>query len=148
MDVPTVQTVGSCFWSLEPSTIISVPKSACGCRVFNSIWDTAAMDASASPWKPIVRSLNKSSAVRILDVACRSKLMRASVSLMPRPSSIIWWAVYQHRGWWAGFFRTSIERVLEQLFTAEAGRCTTSPAAIWLAMESGSRWMISGTGAS
>src|SRR6478609_6262542 len=29
-------------------------------------------------------------------------------------------------------------------FTAEAGRCTTSPAAIWLAIESGRSWIMSG----
>ena len=46
------------------------------------------MEAKASPRKPIVRILNKSSDVLIFDVACRSKLMRASVSDIPQPSSM------------------------------------------------------------
>ncbi len=121
-----------------------VPSSSSGRRVRSSTCATAAMEASASPRNPIVRRAKRSVACVILDVACRSKDSRASVSLIPFPSSItctrllpafststcICWAPASRA------FSTSS-------FITEAGRCITSPAAIWLATESGSKCMMS-----
>ena len=48
---------------------------------------TATMLGKASPLKPMVWSVNKSSARLILDVACRSKAIRASIADIPQPLS-------------------------------------------------------------
>ena len=87
MDVPELVAVCSCNITFEPSTIKIVPTSlSCG-LVFISTCATAAILAMASPRKPNVYNENKSSIFLILDVAWRSKHIRASVSLMPQPSS-------------------------------------------------------------
>ena len=67
---------------------ICVPNSSCSCLVFNSTCAIAAMEAKASPRKPLVFKANKSSALRIFDVACLSKHKRASVTFIPEPLSI------------------------------------------------------------
>ena len=102
------------------------------------------MLASASPRKPLVVMALRSSAWRILLVACRSKLMRASVALMPLPSSVTCIKVRP------ASFTTSVIWVApastlfsNSSFTTLAGRWTTSPAAIWLATWSGNRRMMS-----
>ena len=86
--LPSLQASGSILSKLDPAMDRQVPSSAPLARVRNSIWATAAIEANASPRKPIVCKENKSSAVEILEVACRSKAMRASVSDIPFPSSI------------------------------------------------------------
>ncbi len=145
MLVPFSQTTGSWRFTSEPSTISNVPSSSSVNLVFISIWETAAIDASASPRKPMVRMVNRSSALRILEVACLSRLIRASVSDIPLPLSIICNSVFPasfkiNLTWVES---ASIEFSISSL-TADAGRCTTSPAAIWLAIESGSSWIMSG----
>ena len=131
MLVPLSQATGSCFFTSDPSTTSNVPNSLSANRVFISSCETAAIEARASPRKPMVRSLNKSSAERIFEVACLSKLMRASVSDMPMPLSITWIKLLP-----ASFTINRIFVAPESIefsinsFTAEAGRCTTSPAAI------------------
>ena len=57
-------------------------------RVVQVTCATAAMDASASPRKPSVWMLNKSSVRRILLVAWRSNAMRMSSLRMPLPLSV------------------------------------------------------------
>ena len=123
---------------------MQLPSSSSSCFVFNSTSATEAMDGRASPRKPRVCMLNKSWAEDILEVACLSKAIRASMGDMPFPSSMTWMTVFPT------FLRiTCICRAPASIafsmssFTTEAGRCTTSPAAIWLATESGNKWTIS-----
>jgi len=103
------------------------------------------MLANASPRKPMVLMRNRSSMLLILEVACRSKAMRASVSLMPLPLSVTCTSALP-----ASFTNSLISSApastafSSSSFTALAGRCITSPAAIWLAMLSGNSWMMSG----
>ena len=96
--------------------------------------DTDAIEGSASPRNPRVATLSKSSASLIFDVACRSNASMASSRTMPHPLSVIW----------ISFFPPASTLILIRVapassafssnsFTTEAGRSTTSPAAILLA---------------
>ena len=84
---PTGHAHGSCETILDPSISTWVPSSFSMVRVVSLTCATAAIDGSASPRNPMVFSANKSSAFLILDVAWRSNARRASVSLIPFPSS-------------------------------------------------------------
>ena len=100
------------------------------------------MAASASPRKPMVATDSKSSKLPILLVAWRLKAMGSSSRKIPWPSSstairrtppaskrtVIWLAPASRA------LSTSSR-------TTEAGRSTTSPAAIWLISSSGSSRM-------
>ena len=88
IDVPLLHWHTDCSFISEPSITILVPSSLSFILVFSSTCATAAIDANASPLKPMVRITNKSCASRILEVAWRSKHSRASVSDIPQPSSI------------------------------------------------------------
>ena len=142
--LPTGQTQGSCPMNLLPAIESDVPISSFSWRVFSSIWATAAIEAKASPRNPIVVKAKRSSAFRILDVAWRSKERRASVSDIPFPSSITCIDVRP-----ASTIRTFIvfapasTAFSTNSFTTEAGRCITSPAAIWFATLSGKSCIIS-----
>ena len=129
---------------LEALIMILVPNCAPFARVRSSTWAMAAIEASASPRKPIVWSENKSSAFDILEVLCRSKANRASVSVMPLPLSITCMSVLpaSFSTIWMLVAPASMAFSTSSLIT-EAGRWITSPAAIWLATESGSNLMIS-----
>ena len=142
--VPTEDGFGSCSMTFEPSMRIFVPTSSSFRRVVSSTCATAAIEASASPRNPMVFMAKRSSAHDIFDVACRSKHSRASVSDMPQPLSM---TVMNVRP--ASFTMrstcvapASIAFSMSSL-TTDAGRWMTSPAAIWLATESGSNLMIS-----
>ena len=74
--------------SLPPLTKISVPAIASGSRVVSRNRETLAMLGNASPRNPSVATAWRSSAERILLVACRSSERRASSRSMPQPSSI------------------------------------------------------------
>ena len=123
---------------------IHVPNSSSARRVVNSTCATATMEARASPRKPIVVKANRSSALAIFDVACLSKARRASVSDMPLPLSMTWTRVRPPS------VTTTCTLVAPasiafstSSFTTDAGRCTTSPAAIWFATESGNKCITS-----
>ena len=139
MLVHTGHCTASCLITSDPLISSSVPSSSCSVRVCISTCDTAHILGSASPRNPIVCRLKRSAASRIFDVACRSKAMRASVSLMPRPLSMTCSSVLPAS-------RTTICMVSAPAssefstssFRQLAGRCITSPAAIWLATLSGS----------
>ena len=141
---PTGQATGSWPTTREPEIDRWVPMSRPSSRVLSSTCATAAIDASASPLNPMVCRANKSSALRIFDVAWRSNARRASVSDMPVPLSITCIDVRPAS-------TTSTLMAVAPASTAfstnsfitEAGRCITSPAAIWFATESGSNCMMS-----
>jgi hypothetical protein len=111
-------------------------------RVRSVKCDTDAMLGSASPRNPSVSIAARSSACAILLVAWRSIASRASSGSMPSPSSSTRisflppssTAIAMRRAPASSAFSTSS-------LTTEAGRSTTSPAAIWLARSEGSRWM-------
>ena len=143
-DVPAAHCTGSCRSTFDAAISISVPTSSVTLRVRTSTCATAAIEARASPLKPMVCSAKRSLASRIFDVACRSNAMRASLPDIPLPLSITCIDVRP-----APLMMTltcvapaSIEFSTSSL-TTEAGRCITSPAAIWFATASGSRWIIS-----
>ena len=81
---------------------------------------------------------SRSSALAILEVAWRSKQSTASAGLMPQPSSMTWMSVRP------ASVTTTVTCVAPastafsiNSFTTDAGRCTTSPAAIMLAICAG-----------
>ena len=144
MDVPFGVATTSWETILLPSILRWVPTSLSAVRVCISTWAIAAIDAKASPRKPLVSKLNKSCADDILEVAWRSKDKRASVSLIPTPLSTTWISVFP-----PSFIINLMEVEPASMafsmssFTTEAGRWTTSPAAIWLATWSGKSLMMS-----
>ena len=88
MLVPVGQAVASCVMVLLPSITIKVPTVSSSLLVLSSTFATEAMEAKASPRKPIVFILKTSAMLVIFEVAWRSQHIRASVSLIPFPLSI------------------------------------------------------------
>ena len=88
MLVPVGTATGSCLITWLFSISIKTPVSSSALLDFNSTCATAAILAKASPLKPMVFILNRSSIFLILEVAWRSNAILASVSLMPLPLSI------------------------------------------------------------
>src|ERR1700678_2641935 len=119
-----------------------VPSPSSASRVSSSRREIAAMVGKASPRNPSVAIESRSSAGRSLDVAWRSKASRASAGFMPQPSSIT-----RIRRLPPDSVSMRIERApassafSSSSFTTDAGRSTTSPAAILLATVSGSMRM-------
>ena len=71
-----------------PSTENAVPTSLSGVRVSTCMRETAAMEGSASPRKPSVKMLSRSSAELILLVACEINAAPISSRSMPQPLSV------------------------------------------------------------
>ena len=92
------------------------------------------MEGRASPRKPRVAMVSRSSAVRSFEVAWRSKASSASSRTMPQPSSVIWMSLLPPA---STSMRMRVAPASSEFssssLTTEAGRSTTSPAAIWLA---------------
>src|SRR5215472_3490255 len=137
--VPAGSPAGFTPTSLPPANSTRVPSASASSRVSSSSRDTAAMDGRASPRKPRVAIDSKSSAVLSLLVACRSKASSASSCVIPWPSSVT-------RIMRLPPCSTSIRTVFapasrafsSSSFTTDAGRSTTSPAAILFATASAS----------
>ncbi len=100
---------------------------------------TDAIDASASPRNPSVPTRSSSSSVAILLVAWRVSASASSSGAMPQPSSVT-----TIRRMPPSSMRRTMRRAPASIAfssssrTTEAGRSTTSPAAIWLIRRSGS----------
>ena len=136
--VPLWQATGLCSVTLLPSILTKVPNSSSLRLVFISTCAIAAMEARASPLKPKLLRRNKSSAILIFEVACLSQHMRASVTLMPRPLSMVWMSkIPPSLTMSLMSVAPASKEFSKSSLTTEAGLCTTSPAAIWLAMLSG-----------
>ena len=129
--LPTAHEQASCETKRDPASDNWVPRSSSAMRVLSVTCATAAIEASASPRNPMVCRLKRSSALRILLVACRSNESRASVSDMPLPLSITCIEVRPEstHTTWMDVAPASIEFSTSSLMTL-AGRCITSPAAI------------------
>ena len=142
MLVPLLQPINSWLSRVPPDRHTHDPNSSCSRLVRSSTCATAAIEANASPLKPMVDRLKRSSACRILEVAWGKKAVTASSADMPMPLSITWIRVLP-----ASLMCMSIWVLPASMafstnsFTTDAGRCTTSPAAIWLATTSGSTCM-------
>ena len=109
-----------------------------GGRESRAISDTELMAASASPRKPMVATVSRSCRLVILLVAWRRSATGSSSGGMPRPSSST--AIRRTP---PASSRTVIcvapasSALSTSSRTTEAGRSTTSPAAIWLMSSSG-----------
>src|SRR4051812_28595336 len=150
MQVPSGAPTSRIDSMMPALTLISVPVPGASevdgwparARVRSVKCDTEAMLGSASPRNPSVRIAPRSSARRILLVACRSIASRASSASIPSPSSStrisrlppVSTAIATRDAPASMAFSTSS-------LTTEAGRSTTSPAAIWFA-SSGDRGKI------
>src|ERR671934_63621 len=100
---------------------------------------TAAIEASASPRKPMVDTASRSARCAILLVACRASASGRSSRAMPSPSS----STCTRRTPPSSSVTLMARAPASTLFSSsslstEAGRSTTSPAAIWLTRSSGS----------
>src|ERR1700676_4032510 len=139
MVVPAGSPSGLTLTNLPPANSTRVPSSSSAARVCRSNRETAAIEGSASPRNPSVAIESKSSAVRSFDVACRSNASSASSCIIPVPSSI------------TRIIRLPPDSTSTRIdcapasnafssssFTTEAGRSTTSPAAILFATFSAS----------
>ena len=107
------------------------PEGAPWRRVCSSTWLTAEMAASASPRKPSVPMLSRPRASRSLLVAWRRKAIPASSGDMPQPSSVTRRYVIPPPRISTVIVRAPASMAFStSSFTTEAGRSTTSPAAI------------------
>ncbi len=136
--VPTGAPASETFCILPPAISIFVPISLSVVRVTRVNFETDAMDGNASPRNPMVEMENRSSLVKILLVAYLSIDSSASSRESPIPlsdtrindfppftTSMVICVAFA-----SILFSTSS-------LTTEAGRSTTSPAAIWLERISG-----------
>ena len=138
--VPFGQPVWPARMIFPPSITTSVPSNESASFVFSVNRLTEAMLGSASPRKPNVRIPNRSAASRILLVACRSKANSASSGPIPWPSSVTRIRDRPPRSTLTSTFLAPASREFStNSFTTDAGRSTTSPAAIRFATTSASR---------
>ena len=105
-------------------------------------WETDPIEARASPRNPSVLICNRSSAVDNLLVACRETVNDSSSDWIPEPSSAT-----SMRRFPASltlieiFVAPASSEFSTSSLTTEAGRSTTSPAAIWEATSGAKTWM-------
>ena len=131
--VPSGAPISSRPFSSPPSIRYLDPVRLPEVFVINSTWETAAILESASPRKPREDTVSRSSAVRILLVEWRRNANGSSSFLIPHPLSVIRINPMPP-------CRISTVIAVDPAsmafsinsFTTEAGRSTTSPAAIWL----------------
>jgi hypothetical protein len=100
---------------------------------------TPQIAGNASPRKPMVRMAARSSSRASFEVACRSRARGNSSIVMPMPSSVTRMsALPPSRSSTEMLFAWASRAFSTSSLTAEAGRSTTSPAAILLMSDSGS----------
>jgi hypothetical protein len=124
------------------STAIAAPVSdPCGRETISSR-ATAPIEGSASPRKPRVAiSISRSSAS--LEVACRSTASASSVGAIPAPSSSTVMRAVPPPSIATAIRRAPASSAFStSSFTTEAGRSTTSPAAMRSATAGGRRRMV------
>ena len=142
MSVPRGAPASRTSWILPPKMRISVPASESARFVTSVNCETDAMAAKASPRKPIVAIVSRSFNSRSLLVAWRSMDSKALSRSMPPPSSR---TRTSRRP--PSTTSTSMRAAPASMefstssFRTEAGRSTTSPAAIWLITASDSTWI-------
>ena len=134
----------ACSWerTCPPSKTRLVPRVAPWGQVNSSTRATAAMAARASPRKPKVPMASKSWAARSLLVAWRRKAVWHWPSGMPQPLSVTRIRAIPPR--WISTVRLVAPASMafsHSSFTTEAGRSTTSPAAMRSATWGSNTWM-------
>ena len=128
--VPTPRAVG-CSSPLRASSRVACGASAVRLVIASSA--TEAIAASASPRKPSVATPSSSARVAILLVAWRRSASGSSAAAMPSPSSSTLIARTPPPTRRTTICRAPASMALSSSSrTTEAGRSTTSPAAIWL----------------
>ena len=144
--------------SSRTSTVVPVPRAAavssperassrcacaaCGVRLHRLTSAIEAMAANASPRKPIVATPSRSCRLAILLVAWRRSANPSCSGGMPWPSSSTTMARMPPPSRRTVMSVAPASRALSSNSrTTEAGRSTTSPAAIWLISSSGSSRM-------
>ena len=141
--VPTSAGTPSRWATTPPSPPSRRPSGAPPARLVTVKRETAQIAASASPRKPSVAIASRSSSRASLEVAWRSSASGSSSAVMPWPSSEtrINAAPPSRRS--TVTVRAPASRAFStSSFTADAGRSTTSPAAILFTSESGSRRIL------
>ena len=132
--VPAARAAGSGEDRCGPSALIA---HACfspwvpWCLLISVRRDTAAMLASASPRNPRLPTRSSSSSVAILLVACRASASGNSSRTMPPPLSLTLSNCVPPAARCTAMWVAPASRLFSRSsFNAEAGRSTTSPAAI------------------
>ena len=113
---------------------ISQPTSSCAGRVSSETWATEEILASASPRNPSVVRWSRSSALLILLVAWRWNNADVSSAAIPQPSSCTRISRRPPSRTSTRISPAPASRLFSiSSLTTDAGRSTTSPAAIWFA---------------
>ena len=141
--VPCRKLAGRCSSTAPPFKRTKEPCWAPLTAVSIERIETEAILGKASPRNPRVRIRNKSSRLWILLVAWRLKAVKTSSSAIPSPLSMTW--ILRKP---ASSIKISIwvlpasTAFSTNSLTTEAGRSTTSPAAIWFARRSDNSWIF------
>ena len=131
--VPAGAATSSFSLTVPPSPRTRVPMSAPRGHESTEKRVTAQMAGSASPRKPRVVIASRSASVASFDVACRSRARSTSSLDMPTPSSVTRIrARPASRRSTVTWVHSASSAFSTSSFTTEAGRSTTSPAAILL----------------
>jgi hypothetical protein len=131
MHVPSRVPTSRIDAAWPPSMRTSVPLSAPRARVRITKCDTEAMLGSASPRNPSVRIAPRSSGREILLVACRSTASCASSGPIPSPSSSTRISFLPPSSMATAIrVEPASSAFSTSSLTTDAGRSTTSPAAI------------------
>lgn len=136
--VPGACAVGSTSPIHGPSARSAWPCGSSAVRVASEKRDTEAIEASASPRKPMVATASRSSSEPILLVAWRASASGRSLRPRPAPSSSTCTRLVPPASSVTWIDCAPASRLFSSSsFSTEAGRSTTSPAAIWLIRSSG-----------
>src|SRR5262245_21282630 len=142
IDVPGASAASSQRSILPPAISTTAPVDSVVERVSSNKRETEAIEGSASPRNPSVAMERRSLTSCSLLVAWRSKASMASSRDIPQPSSLI---RIRRRPPASTSMRKFVEPASSEFssssLTTDAGRSTTSPAAILLATFSGSTWI-------
>ena len=137
MLVPSGQPAGPWSFTLPPSKEMEEPSSAPFWREDSVTLETAAMLESASPRKPMVSMPISESPLRIFPVACRINASDKSSGCIPEPLSTMRMSDSPPLAISTLMEPAPASRAFStSSFTTEAGRSTTSPAAMRLLVDS------------
>jgi len=136
--VPAAAAIEEVSAGSPPSMVNFAPTGFCRVFVIRVNRETEPIEASASPLKPRVWILKRSSARLSLLVACRETASANSSAGIPLPSSVTWIKRLPACITSISIFSAPASMAFSRSsFTTEAGLSTTSPAAIWEAIVSG-----------
>ena len=131
--VPSGAPTSSRLFSCPPSIWYRQPVRLSPVFVISSTWETAVMLDKASPLNPREETVRRSSADRILLVEWRRNASGSSSRFIPQPLSVMRIKPIPPSRISAVMAVAPASMAFSiSSFTTEAGRSTTSPAAIWL----------------